>query len=80
MTTKPRKRRILDELHETACGLHKFGLISAHRMAEYDAMSKGSAEDMVPTRAREHPLYIDGMGFRSDTTSSGNFRSGYRRH
>ncbi len=52
MTRIQRKSRILDELHETARGLHTSGLISAHRMAEYDAMRKGSVEDMSPEKIK----------------------------
>lgn len=42
MTTKTktskRHSRILDEMHATAKGLHRTGLISANRMHEYDAL------------------------------------------
>ncbi|CAE6714823.1 hypothetical protein [Candidatus Nitrotoga fabula] len=38
MTTTKRKSRILDEMHETARGLHGAGLISKRRMGEFDAL------------------------------------------
>lgn len=65
MTTIQRESPILDELHETVSGLHTSGLISAYRsMAEYDAMRKGSAEDMSPEkikwlREKEHLRQAD---------------------
>jgi putative transcriptional regulator len=64
MTTIQRKSRILDELHETARGLHTSGLISAHRMAEYDALREGGGEDMPPEkikrlREKEHLSQAD---------------------
>lgn len=37
MTTK-RKSRILDEMHETARGLHHSGLIDKRRMGEFSAL------------------------------------------
>jgi putative transcriptional regulator len=52
MTTIQRKSRILDELHETVRGLHTSGLISAHRMAEYDALREGGGEDMPPEKIK----------------------------
>jgi putative transcriptional regulator len=52
MTTIQRKSHILDELHETARGLHTSGLISAHRMAEYDALHEGGGEDMPPEKIK----------------------------
>lgn len=38
MTNKTRNSRILAEVHETAKGLHKAGVISKRRMHEYDAL------------------------------------------
>ena len=38
MTKKTRNSRILDEMHETARGLHEAGLIDKRRMLEYDAL------------------------------------------
>ena len=34
----PRKRRILDAVHETARGLHRAGVFDDHRMREFDAL------------------------------------------
>ena len=39
MTNKIRKSRILAEVHETATGLHRAGVISKRRMHEYEALS-----------------------------------------
>lgn len=39
MTTK-RKSRILDEMHATARGLHRAGLIDKRRMGEFDALCR----------------------------------------
>ena len=39
MTTK-RKSRILDEVFQTARGLHSAGLISKRRMGEFDALGQ----------------------------------------
>lgn len=52
MTTTKRKSRILDEMHETARGLHKTGLISKRRMAEYDALRNLDVEDMPPQKIK----------------------------
>jgi putative transcriptional regulator len=38
MTKKTHNSRILDEMHETARGLHAAGLIDKRRMLEYDAL------------------------------------------
>lgn len=38
MTTKTRKSRIIEEMHETARGLHNAGLIDKRRMQEFDAL------------------------------------------
>lgn len=37
MTTKKRNSRILDEMHETARGLHGVRLISKRRMGDFEA-------------------------------------------
>ena len=39
MTNKIRTSRILAEVHETATGLHRAGVISKRRMHEYEALS-----------------------------------------
>lgn len=41
-----RKSRILDEMHETALGLHNAGLINKRRMSEFDALCHLAVEDM----------------------------------
>ncbi|HLR13312.1 MAG TPA: type II toxin-antitoxin system RelE/ParE family toxin, partial [Burkholderiaceae bacterium] len=38
MATTKRNSRILDEMHETARGLHSAGLISKRRMGEFEAL------------------------------------------
>ncbi len=38
MNNKIRKSRILAEVHETATGLHRAGLIDKRRMGEFDAL------------------------------------------
>lgn len=38
MTTKKRNSRILDEMHETARGLHGVGLIGKRRMGDFEAL------------------------------------------
>ncbi|MGH8427847.1 MAG: helix-turn-helix domain-containing protein [Gammaproteobacteria bacterium] len=48
MATKKRKSRILDEVHETAGGLHRTGLIDKRRMSEFDALCKVTVEPMPP--------------------------------
>jgi putative transcriptional regulator len=52
MTMPKRKSRILDEMHETASGLHKTGLISLRRMAEYDALRNLDVQDMTPKKIK----------------------------
>jgi putative transcriptional regulator len=50
MTTKRRKSRILDEMHDTARGLHRAGLISKRRMAEFDALRNLGVDEMPPRK------------------------------
>ena len=38
MTTKQRNSRILDEMHETARGLHGVGLIGKRRMGQFEVL------------------------------------------
>ena len=52
MTTTKRKSRILDEMHETARGLHKAGLISKRRMSEFESLCHLDVEEMPPQRIR----------------------------
>ncbi len=47
-----RKSRIIDEMRETARGLHSAGLISKRRMGEFDALSNLDVEDMPPQRIK----------------------------
>lgn len=52
MATTKRKSRILDEMHETARGLHGAGLISKRRMGEFDALRHLGVPDMQPQQIR----------------------------
>ena len=44
--------RILDEMYETARGLHTAGVISKRRMQEYDALRNLEVEAMPPKKIR----------------------------
>ena len=48
MATKTRSSRILDEMHETARGLHGAGLISKRRMAEFASLCHLDVREMTP--------------------------------
>lgn len=48
MASTNRKSRILDEMHETARGLHGAGLNSKRRMGEFDALRHLGVPDMQP--------------------------------
>jgi len=52
MTATKRKQRILDEMHETARGLHHAGLISKRRMREFDALCHLDVEEMSPQKIK----------------------------
>jgi len=52
MATTKRKSRILDEMHETALGLHDAGLISKRRMGEFEALCHLDVEEMPPQKIR----------------------------
>ncbi|NYT83028.1 DNA-binding transcriptional regulator [Alcaligenaceae bacterium] len=52
MTTTKRKSRILDEIHETARGLHGAGLISKRRMGEFDALCHLGVHEMPPQQIK----------------------------
>ena len=52
METKTRNSRILDEMHETARGLHGAGLISKRRMAEFDILCHLDAQKMSPKQIK----------------------------
>lgn len=46
------KSRILDEVHETARGLHDAGLISKRRMSEFDAFNRLDVHEMPPQKIK----------------------------
>lgn len=46
------KTRILEEIHETARGLHVAGLISRRRMSEFDALCHLDVDDMSPRKIK----------------------------
>lgn len=48
MATKRRRSRILEEMHETARGLHEIGLIDKRRMREFDALCHLEVHDIAP--------------------------------
>lgn len=52
MTTTKRNSRILDEMHETARGLHGAGLISKRRMGEFEALCNLTVHEMPPTQIK----------------------------
>ena len=52
MTTPKRKSRILDEMHQTATGLHRAGLISKRRMGEFDALCRLEVHEMAPKKIK----------------------------
>ena len=52
MVATRRKSRILDEMHETARGLHGAGRISKRRMGEFDALCRLDAHEMPPQKIR----------------------------
>lgn len=49
---KARNSRILNEMHETARGLHGAGLISKRRMGEIEALCGLELEEMSPEKIR----------------------------
>jgi putative transcriptional regulator len=48
MATTRRESRILDEMHETARGLHRAGLINKRRMGEFAALCRLDVHEMTP--------------------------------
>lgn len=52
MATTKRKSRILDEVHETALGLHSAGIITKRRMSEFDALCHLDVKEMAPRTIR----------------------------
>lgn len=52
MTMTKYKSRILDEMHETAQGLHSAGLISKRRMLEFDVLRNLDMHEMQPQQIK----------------------------
>lgn len=52
MTSTKYKSRILDEMHETAQGLHSAGLISKRRMHEFDVLRHLGVHEMQPQQIK----------------------------
>lgn len=52
MATVKRKSRILEEMHETARGLHSAGVISKRRMGEFDALCHLDIAEMSPKKIK----------------------------
>jgi putative transcriptional regulator len=52
MATTKRKTRILEEMRETARGLHGAGLISKRRMGEFDALCHLDVDEMTPRKIK----------------------------
>jgi len=52
MATTKRDSRILDEMHETARGLHGAGLISKRRMGEFDALCHLDVHEIPPQKIK----------------------------
>ena len=48
MSVTKRKSRILEEMHETARGLHTVGLIDKRRMREFDALCHLDVNEIPP--------------------------------
>ncbi|MDZ7640938.1 MAG: transcriptional regulator [Desulfurivibrio sp.] len=52
MATKKNRSRALEEMHETARGLHKAGVITKRRMKEYDALCNLEIAEITPERIK----------------------------
>jgi len=52
MATTKRKSRILDEMHETARGLHEAGLITKRRMSEFKALCNLDVHEITPQQIK----------------------------
>jgi len=52
MKTKKFDSRIIDEMHETARGLHRIGLIDKRRMNELDAFRHLDIQEMTPEKIK----------------------------
>jgi putative transcriptional regulator len=53
MAVTNRKSRILDEMHDTARGLHRARLIDKRRMREFDALCSIGVEPLSPQIIKE---------------------------
>ncbi len=52
MAAKNGKSRLIEELHETARGLHEAGLITKRRMREFDALRRLEVQEMPPQKIK----------------------------
>ena len=52
MATTKRNSQILDEMHETARGLHSAGLISKRRMGEFEALCNLDVHEIHPQQIK----------------------------
>jgi len=52
MSMTKRKSRILEEMHETAHGLHGAGLISKRRMGEFEALCNLDVHEIPPQQIK----------------------------
>lgn len=52
MTSAKNKSRIIGEMHETALGLHRIGLIDKRRMLEFEAFRELKVGEMTPEKIR----------------------------
>ncbi|MEO1768014.1 helix-turn-helix domain-containing protein [Thiobacter aerophilum] len=52
MTTKRRKSRILQEVHEMASDLHRIGLIDKRRMREFESLCHLDVHEMSPQKIK----------------------------
>lgn len=52
MTPSKNKSRIIDEMHETALGLNRIGLIDKRRMLEFESLRMIEVEEMTPEKIR----------------------------
>jgi putative transcriptional regulator len=52
MTTTKCKSRILDEIHETALGLHNAGVISKRRMGEFETLCHLDVHEIAPQKIK----------------------------
>ncbi len=52
MATMKPKSRIIEEMHETALGLHGAGLINKRRMREFDALCHLNVEELSPQKIK----------------------------